>query len=505
MNVASGVRRTFNYLAEKVCFTFAVATFSVMGAVSALLGLIYIWATVDHSGMISLHGGYLLCLVLLIVSALFHLVCFGLLRLWGHRWELKHLRVLNDQLEGLSIPVVISTPDLAQVTSALERLPSDNAKFAGVNSFSVVIIGVLYAHLAFGRMHETLVVLIGGLMACALYLIFTFLITEMITTEVRRDARWLMAMREQWRGYDHAVSLKMKFSFIIILILISVIITYGIASSPAIHSRFAAIMIFTALILIAGICLCILIFNSIRDNLKEIRQTAADLSDSHSAQFLSGSIDKEFIETSAGLYSASLKIIEFRDKLQTLNLELEEKVQERTAEIKLLSITDALTGCFNRGYLTENLVKEIKKARRYAHPLSIVMCDLDHFKLVNDTYGHQAGDQVLREFVTCIKGLYRSDLDWLARYGGEEFLIILPETGCPGAERMAERVRRSIEQRIISVGVSKITITASFGVTGMDTDTPEEKLDPEAMITQADFNLYQAKQEGRNRIVTRAL
>jgi len=70
---------------------------------------------------------------------------------------------------------------------------------------------------------------------------------------------------------------------------------------------------------------------------------------------------------------------------------------------------------------------------------------------------------------------------------------------------MAERVRRSIEQRIISVGVSKITITASFGVTGMDTDTPEEKLDPEAMITQADFNLYQAKQEGRNRIVTRAL
>ena len=504
MNIASGVRKTFNFLAEKVCFTFAVAVFSVQGAVTAFMGLIYIWAMTDLSSTFGIRGAYILCAALLVVAALSHFLFFGLGRLWGHRWELKRLRILNDQLEGLSIPVIISTPELAQITQALERLPSDNTKVAAIHCLSVALAGVVYAAIS-GDMQNVLSVFAGGLIACVLYLIFTFLITEMITTEVRRDARWLLAMREEWSWYDYAVSLKVKFAFIIMLILISVIITYGIASSPVIHSRLAVILIFTGMIMIAGLCLCMLIFVSIRGNLQEIRQTAADLSDSHSAQFLSGSIDKEFIETSSGLYHASLKIIEYRDKLQALNVELEEKVQERTAEIKLLSITDSLTGCFNRGYLTENLVKEIKKARRYGHPLSIVMCDLDHFKLVNDTYGHQAGDQVLRDFVACIKGLYRNDLDWLARYGGEEFLIVLPETGCQGAERMAERVRHSIAERIISVGVSDITITASFGVTGMDAATPEEKLDPEAMITQADFNLYQAKQEGRNRVVTRAL
>lgn len=504
MDIASGMRKAFNFLAEKVCFTFAVAFFSVQGAFSALMGLIYIWATFDRSSTFGLRGANILCGALLAAAALSHFLLFGLGRLWGNRWELKHLRILNDQLEGLSIPVVISTPELSQITQILERLPSYNTRVAAIHCLSVALAGVVYAAIS-GNVQNILSVLSGGLTACVLYLIFTFLITEMITTEVRRDARWLMVMREEWSGYDYAVSLKMKFAFIVLLILISIVITYGITSSPVIHSRLAVILIFTGMIVIAGLCLCMLIFNSIRDNLKEIRQTADDLSDSHSAQFLSGSIDKEFIETSLGLYHASLKIIEFRDKLQALNVELEEKVQERTAEIKLLSITDSLTGCFNRGYLTENLVKEISKARRYAHPLSIVMCDLDHFKLVNDTYGHQAGDQVLREFVACIKGLYRSDLDWLARYGGEEFLIVLPETGCQGAERMAERVRRSIAERIISVGISEITITASFGVTGMDAATPEEKLDPEAMITQADFNLYQAKQEGRNRVVTHAL
>jgi len=504
MNVVAGLRKIFNFLAEKVCFTFAVAFFSVQGAVSAFMGLIYIWATVDRSSAFDVQGAFILCGSLLVLAALSHFFLFGLGRLGGRRWEFKRLRILNDQLEGLSIPVIISTPELAEVTRALERIPSFNTRVAAVHCLSVALCGVVYAAFS-GNMQNVLSVLAGGLIACVLYVIFTFLITEMITTEVRRDARWLLAMREEWSWYDYAVSLKVKFAFIIILILISVIITYGIASSPVIHSRLAVILVFTGMITIAGLCLCMLIFNSIRGNLKEIGQTAADLSDSHSAQFLSGSIDKEFIETSSGLYHASLKIIEYRDKLQALNVELEEKVQERTAEIKLLSITDSLTGCFNRGYLTENLVKEIKKARRYAHPLSIVMCDLDHFKLVNDTYGHQAGDQVLREFVACIKGLYRNDLDWLARYGGEEFLIVLPETGCQGAECLAERVRHSIAERSISVGLSDITITASFGVTGMDASTPAEKLDPEAMITQADFNLYQAKQEGRNRVVTRAL
>ena len=505
MTIVSGVRRIFNYLAQKVCFTFALAFFSIPGALSSVPGLIYIWATVDYSGAQKLRYGIILCIILLTTAALIHFFCFGLMRLWGKRWELAFLRPLNDTLQGLSVPIDIPTQELAEITHLLERIPTDNTRMVAIQALLIVFLGVVYAVVTTGSMQNAWAFLAGGFIATSLYLIFTFLITEMITTEVRRDARWLLAMRQEWRGPSHAVSLRWKFVFIIALIFVSVIVTYGITTSRIIHSQLAVLSFFAVIILFAGLCMCILTFVSIRNNLQEIRLTAADLSEGQIVQFLSGSMDREFIETAAGLYQASIKVIEYRDELEKLNTELEEKVHERTAEIKLLSITDALTGCYNRGYLTENLAREIKKARRYAHPLSIIMCDLDHFKLVNDTYGHQAGDQVLREFVTCIKGLYRNDLDWLARYGGEEFLIVLPETGCRSAEHMAERVRHSIAEQVISVGVSDITITASFGVTGLDISTPEEKLDPESMITQADFNLYQAKKEGRNRVVTHAL
>lgn len=507
MNVASGLRKVFNFLAEKVCFSFAVAAFSLLGALVGVPGFIYMEATIDHSlSAHTLPGDIALSIVMLSIMAVAHACLYGLPRLWGRRWELMHLRHLNDHLnKGLFIPVEISTPDLSKASRVLERLPGHNATTAAILASPLVLLAVIRETLSSGSWHNSLAALGGGLIAWTLYVIFTFLITEIVTTEARRDARWFLAMREAWEPPRHAVSLKIKFAFFIGLLLISVVITHGISASPAIHDHMAAISIFTAMILAVGLALCILIFVSIRNTLMEIRQTALDLPEAHSAQFLSGSIDREFIETAAGLYQASLKIIEYRDTLQTLNTELEEKVQERTAEIKLLSITDALTGCYNRGYLTETLAKEIKQARRYEHPLSIVMCDLDHFKRVNDTFGHQAGDQVLCEFVACIKGLYRSDLDWLARYGGEEFLIVLPETGYQGAERMAERVRRSIAQREIMLGSSQITITASFGVTGFNAHTPVAKLIPEAMINQADQNLYQAKHEGRNRIVSGAL
>jgi two-component system cell cycle response regulator len=181
-------------------------------------------------------------------------------------------------------------------------------------------------------------------------------------------------------------------------------------------------------------------------------------------------------------------------------LDLERSLKRANEEIKILSITDSLTGSYNRSYLTERLPQEIKRARRYGHPLSLALCDIDHFKKVNDAYGHQVGDRVLKEFVQCTTGSIRDNVDWMARYGGEEFLIVLPETDVQGASCLAERLRGAISQKVIKVREREIRITASFGVTGLDPTTPYEEVSPEEMISQADKLLYQAKQEGRNRV-----
>jgi diguanylate cyclase (GGDEF)-like protein len=179
-----------------------------------------------------------------------------------------------------------------------------------------------------------------------------------------------------------------------------------------------------------------------------------------------------------------------------------ESLEKANGEIRLLSRKDSLTGCYNRGYLNEHLPHEIKRAMRYHHPLSVALCDLDHFKKVNDLHGHLCGDMVLREFVQCLMPLIRSDMDWLARYGGEEFLLVLPETGFHNASRLAERLRKHISKKVFTWEGEKITITASFGVTGFDQRKAGENFSPDDLIEMADQYLYQAKNQGRNRVVS---
>jgi two-component system cell cycle response regulator len=149
--------------------------------------------------------------------------------------------------------------------------------------------------------------------------------------------------------------------------------------------------------------------------------------------------------------------------------------------------------------MSKKLIQEIRRGRRYNHPLSLIFGDIDYFKRVNDTYGHQAGDIVLKEFVTRIYEQIRADVDWVTRYGGEEFLIVLPETNLEGATCFAERIRDTISGREIKFGDIIIRITASFGVTGIDNSTPEHLASPEAMIQHVDKNLYRSKNEGRNK------
>ncbi len=171
-------------------------------------------------------------------------------------------------------------------------------------------------------------------------------------------------------------------------------------------------------------------------------------------------------------------------------------------EIKMLSVTDSLTGCYNRGYLTEHLPYEIKRSMRYRHPLALIMCDIDHFKEVNDNYGHQAGDYILKEFVKCIRGVIRENMDWLARYGGEEFLIAVGETDLEGAMILAERLRIKVNKLDLEYGGRTMKISASFGVVSCDPARTKEELSADILVSRVDKCLYQAKAAGRDRVVS---
>lgn len=180
-------------------------------------------------------------------------------------------------------------------------------------------------------------------------------------------------------------------------------------------------------------------------------------------------------------------------------LKLEQSLKKANEEIHELSITDPLTGCFNRSYLNERFTQELQRAKRYSHPLSIVLADIDHFKKVNDTHGHQAGDEVLKFFSHCIKKQIRKKIDWVVRYGGEEFLIVLPETSTVGAYAMAERLRLAVQREIIHAGHATINITASFGGACVAFERKEvDCITMDQLVYLADEKLYQSKSNGRN-------
>ena len=181
-------------------------------------------------------------------------------------------------------------------------------------------------------------------------------------------------------------------------------------------------------------------------------------------------------------------------------LDLEKSLKSANEEIRILSITDPLTGIYNRGYLNERLPQEIKRSLRYKRPLSLILCDIDHFKSVNDKFGHVAGDTILKGFVGCISASIRDQIDWSARYGGEEFLVVLPETDFLGARHLAERLRAVVSEKYHTIGDEEVRITASFGVSGFSPDMLKKNLLVDDMLNHVDKYLYKAKNGGRNRV-----
>jgi diguanylate cyclase len=168
--------------------------------------------------------------------------------------------------------------------------------------------------------------------------------------------------------------------------------------------------------------------------------------------------------------------------------------QHANEQLQNLSRMDHLTGLFNRGYWELQLVKEFKRFDRYEHPSSLIMLDIDHFKKVNDTYGHTVGDDVIRQVSRAIKEQVR-DLDIAGRYGGEEFGIILTGTDSTGAATFAERLRQTIENMVVRSEGQEVEFTVSLGISQLSNSI----VDHRGWIEKADQALYKSKEGGRNR------
>ncbi|MDQ3279867.1 MAG: GGDEF domain-containing protein [Acidobacteriota bacterium] len=182
--------------------------------------------------------------------------------------------------------------------------------------------------------------------------------------------------------------------------------------------------------------------------------------------------------------------------LQRENLDL--AVKNRM--LSEVSTKDALTGLYNRWFVMEKIDSEINRALRHGSPMSLLMLDIDHFKRINDTWGHTAGDQVLQAIGKLLRESCRV-YDVPGRYGGEEFCIVLPETKPGNTNVVAERIRRKLEATTLSAGDASVVVTASIGIAGME-EEPGEILSPAALIERADRALYSAKSRGRNRVET---
>lgn len=191
-----------------------------------------------------------------------------------------------------------------------------------------------------------------------------------------------------------------------------------------------------------------------------------------------------------------------RLELEQLNAVLDSKVKERTRALEeanslleSLSTTDALTGISNRRNFDSLLQQELARTRRYDTRLSCIMFDIDHFKKVNDNYGHLLGDEVLKMIGEVLRNELRSH-DIYARYGGEEFVVLLPETGIEAARKVAEKLRNAIASQTVRHNKHSVNVTVSLGVAEYN---PEKMTAATEMVEAADKALYEAKDAGRNR------
>jgi len=185
--------------------------------------------------------------------------------------------------------------------------------------------------------------------------------------------------------------------------------------------------------------------------------------------------------------------------------ELEAVLRIALIENRKLSTTDDLTRVASRRFFSKHFPREVERAARYGRSLSIILCDIDFFKNVNDTFGHASGDQVLVQFGARLQQYLRRGIDWVARIGGEEFAVVLPETPYEQALDAARRLRAGVANKPFTIQGKRIEVTASFGLCGLDRVPSGERKIPEHMLKVADTALYQSKHAGRNRVTATML
>jgi len=206
-----------------------------------------------------------------------------------------------------------------------------------------------------------------------------------------------------------------------------------------------------------------------------------------------------FVGGAIGAYAWSLRRARLREEeLVRLVRERTEQLEEANRRLEELSFIDGLTEIANRRQFEQILDLEWRRGVRSGAPLSLILADIDNFKLFNDTHGHQAGDRCLRDVATLLDSIVGRAGDQVARYGGEEFAALLPETDAQGAASIAERMRQAVEGLETEGG----RVTVSFGVASV---VASDRLTPNSLVAAADAALYDAKRAGRNAVRTRVL
>ena len=181
-------------------------------------------------------------------------------------------------------------------------------------------------------------------------------------------------------------------------------------------------------------------------------------------------------------------------------LALEHSLKHAIEERRRMAMSDALTGAYNRRYFMSHLRRELKRARRSGGELGLLVFDIDHFKHINDRFGHAAGDSVLIEFARRIQQELPRESDWSARLGGEEFAVVIPDTNLAGAEVVAERIRRAVAAAPIRTAAGTIEVTVSVGVSGLAVFGDRAAATVEQLLRRADDCLYFSKRHGRDRV-----
>jgi two-component system, cell cycle response regulator len=193
---------------------------------------------------------------------------------------------------------------------------------------------------------------------------------------------------------------------------------------------------------------------------------------------------------------------QFTARLRTANriLALESSLKSAVEKKRQLAMTDALTGVYNRRYFMRHLSRELKRAQRFGGDVSLLLLDIDHFKQINDTYGHVVGDVVLSRLTRQITKCLKRETDWCARLGGDEFAVVLEGTKVAEARACAEKVRQAIANTAIDTAAGSVRITVSIGVTGLEGIVNRDLASVQPLLEHADKNLYASKAGGRNRV-----